>query len=427
VRFMKLDTSRALFEEALQVMPGGVSSPVRAAKPFPFYTKSAKGCRLTDADGNDYLDFCMGYGPLILGHQPPAIKEAIQKQLDAGWLYGTPCELEVRFAQKIMNYMPGMQMMRFVSTGSEATMSAIRAARGYTGKDKVIKIEGGFHGAHDGVLVKAGSGAATMGVPDSLGVPKDFTKHTLQVPFNDVHAMEAALETNKDEVACVIMEPIMCNMGPILPKEGYLRAVRNLTREYGAVLIFDEVVTGFRIGMFGAQGYFGVEPDMTTLGKIAGGGLPIGIFGGKKEIMETVAPQGGVYQAGTFNGNPLSLAAGMATLEYCDKNRVHLKLNEDGEALRQALTELLKRMKLDYSVSGTASMFQVFFGGKPENYREALLCDKELYSKFWSHMLEGGVFLPPSQFETCFLSTAHEKRDFENLLRAFIKSCGALK
>ena len=425
---MKLDTSKALFEEALQVMPGGVSSPVRAAKPFPFYTRSAAGCRLTDVDDNSYIDFCMGYGPLILGHQPAAIKEAIQKQLDQGWLYGTPTELEVRYAQKIKGYLPSMEMMRFVSTGGEATMSAIRAARGFTGREKIIKIEGGFHGAHDGVLVKAGSGAATMGVPDSLGVPRDFTKNTLQVPFNDVAAMEAALEANKGQVACIIMEPVMCNMGPILPKEGYLRAVRNLATENGVLLIFDEVVTGFRIGMFGAQGYFGITPDLTTLGKIAGGGLPIGIFGGRKDIMEKIAPQGGVYQAGTFNGNPLSLSAGMAMLEYCDKNRVHLKLNETGETLRQALEELLKRMKLtDYSVAGMSSMFQVFFGKKPENYQEALLCNKETYNKYWSHMLENGVFLPPSQFETCFLSTAHEKRDVEDLLRAFIRSCGALR
>jgi glutamate-1-semialdehyde 2,1-aminomutase len=422
---MKLDDSKALYEEALTLMPGGVSSPVRAAKPFPFYTRAAKGCRLTDADGNDYIDYCMGYGPLILGHQAAPVKEAIQKQLDDGWLYGTPCGLEVKYARKIREYYPGMQMMRFVSTGGEATMSAIRAARGFTGKDKIIKIEGGFHGAHDGVLVKAGSGA--MGIPDSLGVPKDFTKHTLQVPFNDIAAMEAALEKNKGRVACVIMEPVMCNMGPILPADGYLRAVRNVTKEHGVVLIFDEVVTGFRMGMYGAQGYYGVEPDLTTLGKVAGGGLPIGIFGGNKEIMEMVAPGGGVYQAGTFNGNPLSLAAGLAMVEYLEKGRVHLKLNETGDALRQALSELLRRMGLDYAVSGTASMFQVFFGPKPENYRDALKCDKELYRKFWSRMLENGVFLPPSQFETCFLSTAHERRDVQDTLRAFVRSLGALK
>ncbi len=422
---MKLDSSKALYDEARTLMPGGVSSPVRAAKPFPFYTRSAKGCHITDEDGNDYVDYCMGYGPLILGHQAAPVREAIRKQLDDGWLYGTPCGLEVRYAKKIKEFYPGMQMMRFVSTGGEATMSALRAARGFTGREKIVKIEGGFHGAHDGVLVKAGSGAATMGIPDSLGVPGDFTKHTLQVPFNDIAAMEAALDN--DDVACVIMEPVMCNMGPILPKDGYLRAVRNVTKEHGVVLIFDEVITGFRMGMYGAQGYYGVEPDMTTLGKVAGGGLPIGIFGGSQEIMEMVAPQGGVYQAGTFNGNPLSLAAGMATIEYLDKNRVHLKLNEAGDALRRALAELLRRMGLDYTVSGAASMFQVFFGPPPENYRDALRCDKELYYKFWSRMLEHGVFLPPSQFETCFLSEAHERRDIQDTLRAFVRSLGELK
>ncbi len=421
---MKLDNSKALYEEALTLMPGGVSSPVRAAKPFPFYTRTAKGCRLTDVDGNDYIDYCMGYGPLILGHQAAPVKEAIQKQLEDGWLYGTPCELEVRYAKKIKEFYPSMPMVRFVSTGGEATMSAIRAARGFTGRDRIIKIEGGFHGAHEGVLVKAGSGAATM--PGSLGVPEGFTKNTLQVPFNDIAAMEAALEASEGEVACVIMEPVMCNMGPILPKEGYLKAVRNVTRKHGVVLIFDEVITGFRMGMYGAQGYYGVEPDMTTLGKIAGGGLPIGIFGGRKDIMEMVAPRGGVYQAGTFNGNPLSLAAGMAMVEYLDKNRAHIKLNEAGEALRQALAELLRRMGLSYTVAGAASMFQVFFGPKPENYRDALKCDKALYDKFWSRMLEHGVFLPPSQFETCFLSMAHERRDVQDTLRAFVRSLGAL-
>ncbi len=424
---MNLDSSKALYDEALTLMPGGVSSPVRAAKPFPFYTKAAKGCRLTDVDGNDYIDYCMGYGPLILGHQAPPVKEAIQRQLEDGWLYGTPCELEVRYAKKIKEYYPSMPMVRFVSTGGEATMSAIRAARGFTGRNKIIKMEGGFHGAHDGVLVKAGSGAATMGVPNSLGVPEDFTRNTIQIPFNDIHAMEAALEANRGEVACVIMEPVMCNMGPILPREGYLKAVRSVTREHDVILIFDEVVTGFRMGMFGAQGYYGIDPDMTTLGKVAGGGLPIGIFGGKKEIMEKVAPRGGVYQAGTFNGNPLSLAAGMATVEYLEKNRVHLKLNEAGNALGQALTELLRRLRLDYAVSGTGSMFQIFFGPMPANYQDALKCDKTLYDKFWSRMLEHGVFFPPSQYETCFLSAAHERKDVQETLRAFVRSLGALK
>ena len=267
---MKLERSKALFEEAQGLLPGGVSSPVRAAKPFPFYTKSAKGSRITDVDDNEYIDYCMAYGPMILGHAPPVVADAIKAQAEKGWLYGTPCELELQYAKKIQNYYSSMQMMRFVSTGAEATMGAIRAARGFTGRDKIVKMEGGFHGAHDAVLVKAGSGAATIGVPDSLGVPADVTKNTLQVPFNDINALDDLLEKNKDEVACVIMEPIMCNMGPILPKDEYLRAVKNITKEHGTLLIFDEIITGFRIGMFGAQGYYGVEPDMTTLGKDRG-------------------------------------------------------------------------------------------------------------------------------------------------------------
>lgn len=424
---MKLDQSKALFEEAQGLLPGGVSSPVRAVKPFPFYTKSAKGSRLTDIDDNEYIDYCMAYGPMILGHAPQVTADAIRSQMEKGWLYGTPCELEVQYARKIRDYYPSMQMMRFVSTGAEATMGAIRAARGFTGKDKIVKMEGGFHGAHDAVLVKAGSGAATMGVPDSLGVPLDVTKNTLQVPFNDIKALDALLEAQKGSVACVIMEPIMCNMGPILPKDEYLRAVRNVTKEHDVLLIFDEIITGFRIGMFGAQGYYGIEPDMTTLGKIAGGGLPLGIFGGRKDIMEKVAPQGGVYNSGTYNGNPLSLAAGMATVEYLDKQRVHIKVNEMGNTLRGALVELMRRAKLSYSVSGIGSMFQVFMGPKPENYGDALKCDKELYMKLWAHMLENGVFTPPSQFETCFISAAHTNQDLEQTLRAYIKSFGALK
>jgi glutamate-1-semialdehyde 2,1-aminomutase len=424
---MKLDQSKALFEEAQGLLPGGVSSPVRAVKPFPFYTKSAKGSHLTDIDDNEFIDCCMAYGPMILGHAPQVTADAILSQIKNGWLYGTPCELEVQYARKIRDYYPSMQMMRFVSTGAEATMGAIRAARGFTGRDKIVKMEGGFHGAHDAVLVKAGSGAATMGVPDSLGVPADVAKNTLQVPFNDIKALDALLDAQKDQVACVIMEPIMCNMGPILPKDEYLRAVRNVTKEHDVVLIFDEIITGFRVGMFGAQGYYGVEPDMTTLGKIAGGGLPLGIFGGRKDIMEKVAPQGGVYNSGTYNGNPLSLAAGMATVEYLDKQRVHIKVNEMGNTLRGALVELARRAKLGYSVSGIGSMFQVFMGRKPENYADALKCNKELYMKLWAHMLDNGVFMPPSQFETCFLSAAHTSQDLEQMLRAYIKSFGALK
>jgi len=318
-------------------------------------------------------------------------------------------------------------MLRFVNTGTEATMGAVRAARGFTGRDKIVKIEGGFHGAHDAVLVKAGSGAATMGTPDSLGVPADVAKHTLQVPYNDIRAMEETLSAHKGEIACVIMEPVMGNMGPILPKDGYLKAVRNVTRDYDVLLVFDEVITGFRLGMFGAQGYYGVEPDLTTLGKIAGGGLPVGIFGGRREIMEQVAPQGGVYNAGTFNGNPLSLAAGLATVETLERERVHGKLNEKGRALGQALADMMRELKLDYAPAGIASMFQIFFGPQPENYEGALRSDRAKYLEFWRRMLEQGVFFMPAQFETNFLSAAHTPGDIDRIVIACRKSLAAVK
>jgi glutamate-1-semialdehyde-2,1-aminomutase len=423
---LKLDHSKALYDEAIKLFPGGVSSPVRAIKPYPFYVKSASGSRLTDVDGNEYIDCCLGYGPLILGHGHPAVRAAIEGQLDKGWLYGTPTELEIQYAKTIRTYYPSMQMLRFVNTGTEATMGAIRAARGFTGRDKIVKIEGGFHGAHDAVLVKAGSGAATMGTPDSLGVPVDVAKNTLQVPYNDITAMEETLIAHKDEIACVIMEPVMGNMGPILPKDKYLRAVRNVTRDYDVLLVFDEIITGFRINMFGAQGYYGVDPDLTTLGKIAGGGLPIGVFGGKKEIMESVAPQGGVYNAGTFNGNPLSLAAGLATVETLQKEGVHWKLNDKCKKFGQTLTDTMRELKKDYTPVGIASMFQIFFGPQPENYEGALRSDKVKYLDFWRRMLDQGVFLMPSQFETNFLSAAHTQADFDKIAHAVKKSLEAM-
>jgi glutamate-1-semialdehyde 2,1-aminomutase len=416
---MTRERSKENFNKAKDLLPGGVSSPVRAISPYPFYTKSASGSKLTDVDGNTYIDYCMGYGPLMLGHQHPAIKEAITNQLDNGWLYGTPTEMEVELAQRIsLNYL-SINMVRFVSTGTEATMGAIRAARGYTGKNKIIKIEGGFHGAHDAVLVKAGSGATTQGTPDSMGIPRDFTKHTLQVPFNDIEAMAQAMDSYSGEVAAVIMEPVMGNIGPILPKEGYLEEVRALTKENDIVLIFDEVITGFRLAMGGAQEYYDVTPDMTTIGKILGGGLPIGAIGGKKEIMEHISPAGKVYQAGTFNGHPLSLAAALSTLDVLEKEKVHDNVNQMGDSLRAWLRDSVNDLGLDYNVSGVGSMFKIFFGPSPANYQEALQCDKQGYFDFFHRMLDSGVFLPPSQFETNFLSAAHTEEDLNNTIEAY--------
>lgn len=416
---MSLDKSRDLYNKARTLIPGGVSSPVRAIKPYPFYTESASGSKIKDIDGNEYIDYCLAYGPNILGHSNPTIKQAIISQLEKGWLYGTPTELEVNLAEKITRLYPSIDMLRFVSTGTEATMSALRAARGFTGKNKFIKIEGGFHGAHDAVLVKAGSGATTLGKPDSLGIPEDFTKNTLQVPFNDIEALTAVIEKNQDDLAALIIEPVMGNIGPVLPDGNYLKDVRKVTEENDVVLIFDEVITGFRLAMGGAQEYFGVTPDMTTLGKIVGGGLPIGVFGGKKEILEMIAPSGSVYQAGTFSGSPASVAAGLTVLEVLEKEEVHKNLNATGNMMRDRLSEIVADKGLDYNVVGLASMFKIFFGDKPLNYQDVLKCDKEGYLKFFFKMLDSGVFIPPSQFETNFISTAHTEDDIEKTLLAY--------
>ncbi len=416
---MNTEKSRKLFEEAKKILPGGVSSPVRAIKPYPFYTKSANGSKITDINGNEYIDYVMGYGPLLLGHNHPAIKEAVIKQLSLGWLYGTPTELEVGLAKEIIKLYRSIEMVRFVSTGTEATMGALRAARGFTGKNKFIKIEGGFHGAHDAVLVKAGSGATTLGTPDSAGVPSDFTKNTLQVPYNDIEAMTKAIETYKDDLAAVIMEPVLGNIGPILPKKGYLEDVRAVTEENDVVLIFDEVITGFRLAMGGAQEYYEVTPDMTTLGKILGGGFHIGVIGGKQEIMEKISPAGPVYQAGTFNGSPVSMSAGLAVINTLKKEHVHEKVNKSGEELRRALSEVITDLGLNYNVSGVSSMFKVFFGDMPYNYQDALKCDKDKFNIFFKKMISSGIFLPPSQFETNFLSLAHSQEDIDRTLEAY--------
>ncbi len=416
---MNTEKSKKLFEEAKKILPGGVSSPVRAIKPYPFYTKCANGSKIVDIDGNEYIDYVMAYGPLLLGHNHPAIREAVVRQLEDGWLYGTPTELEVALAKEIIKLYPSIDMVRFVSTGTEATMGALRAARGFTGRNKFIKIEGGFHGAHEAVLVKAGSGATTLGTPNSAGVPADFTKNTLQVPYNDIEAMTEAIETYKDDVAAVIIEPVLGNIGPILPKEGYLKEVRAVTEENDVVLIFDEVITGFRLAMGGAQEYYGITPDMTTLGKILGGGFHIGVIGGKRKIMENISPAGAVYQAGTFNGSPVSMSAGLSVIYTLKKEKVHQKVNRSGDRLRGALSDALCDLGLNYSVSGVGSMFKVFFGDMPYNYQDALKCDTEKFNAFFKKMLSDGIFLPPSQFETNFLSLAHSQDDIDKTIEAY--------
>ncbi len=417
--------SEELYALAMRYMPGGVSSPVRAYKPYPFYAKSGKGSRICDVDGNEYIDYCLAYGPLILGHAHEEVKDAVIAQLERGWLFGTPHEGEIELAKRIIAHYPSIEMLRFVNTGSEATMAGIRLARGFTGRNKIIKIEGGFHGAHDGVLVKAGSGATTLGIPDSRGVPPDMVKNTLQVPFNDASQLERVLDANDGEVAAVIIEPVMGNVGPIPPEEGYLEEVRRLTRENDVLLIFDEVITGFRLAHGGAQEYYNVVPDMTILGKIAGGGFPIGIVGAGKAIMELVAPSGGVYQAGTFSGNPVTIAAGIKTIEILERDNVLTRINALGDSIRAALRDLLHDAGVEAYVSGVGSMFKIFFSpsGIPvRNYSDALRCDRERYLRLFHKMLSCGVFLPPSQFETNFISFAHTDEDIEKTIEAY-KSC----
>ena len=405
--------SRELFEQAKTLMPGGVSSPVRAIKPYPFYTARAEGAHLITVDGATLIDCCMAYGPLLLGHAHPEIKKAIAARLEKGWLYGTPIPEELEFAKLITGDHPGMDMARFVSSGYEATMAAIRLARGFTGKSDIVKIEGGFHGAHDAVLVKAGSGATTMGVPDSAGVLADLVAHTRQLPYNDPEALETLLAKNTD-IAALIIEPVLGNIGPVIPKDGYLKDVREITKAHDVLLIFDEVITGYRLGIGGAQKMFGVKPDLTTLGKIIGGGLPIGAFLGKREIKSLVAPQGPVYQAGTFSGNPLSLTAGIATIRWLhDHPGTYADLAEKTRAIEESLPSGKKNTG---SFVRIGSMFKYFFRkDAPQNYTEVKECDTLAFSAFWQKMLDRGVFLPPSQFETNFISVAHTKNDLETI------------
>jgi len=417
--------SELLYERAKKVMPGGVSSPVRAFPPYPFFTSYAKGSRIVDVDGHEYIDYCLAYGPLILGHSHPKVVAAVREQLDKGTMYGTPTEKELRLAELICESVPCAEMIRLVNTGTEATMSAIRVARGYTGKKKIVKFEGCYHGAHDCVLVKAGSGAATFGTPDSLGVPEEITQNTLLLPYNDIERFEQAVKREKDQIAAVIIEPVVGNAGVILPKEGYLKTISELTQEHGILLIFDEVITGFRLAFGGAQEYFGVVPDMVTLGKIMGGGFPIAAYGGPREIMKMVAPAGGVYQAGTFSGNPISVAAGLATLEYIKSKRevFYDMLESKTEAIVKAFGDVVHERNCPFQISHISSMFQVFFtGNRVYDYRCAKTSDLARFKIYHGRLLEKGIFIPPSQFETCFVSESHTREDIDQTIEAMAAS-----
>jgi glutamate-1-semialdehyde 2,1-aminomutase len=420
-----LTKSEELFERAKRLIPGGVNSPVRAFQPYPFFTERAKGSHIFDVDGKEYIDYCLAYGPLILGYAHPKIVEAVRAQLENGSLFGTPTEQEVDLAELICKMVLSAEMVRLVSTGGEATMSAIRAARGYTGKKKIIKFEGCYHGAHDYVLVKAGSGATTFGMPTSLGIPEETTRNTIVAPFNDAEKFENAVKENKDDLAAVIVEPVIGNIGLVLPKEGFLETLRELTEDYGIVLIFDEVITGFRLALGGAQEYYGVAPDMTTLGKVLGGGFPIAAFAGKEEIMKMIAPSGKVYQAGTYSGNPISVIAGLATLKFLrDSGKgFYAKMERNCKAIVTPLKKTIRECSLKVQVNHLASMFQLFFTGTPVyDYTTVKTADTAKFMRYHAKLLEKGVFVPPSQFETCFLSAAHSAQDLDKTIEAIMES-----
>jgi glutamate-1-semialdehyde 2,1-aminomutase len=409
-----LTKSERLFADAKKLLPGGVNSPVRAFEPYPFFADHAEGSHIFDVDGREYIDYCLGYGPLLLGHSHPKIMAAVKAQLDSGSLYGTPSEQEVELAELLNDLVPSAELTRIVSTGGEATMSAIRVARGYTGKKKIIKFEGCYHGAHDYVLVKAGSGATTFGMPTSLGIPEETIRNTIVIPYNDVEKFEATVRENKDDLAAVIVEPVIGNIGLVLPKDGFLETLREFTEDYGVVLIFDEVITGFRLALGGAQEYYGVTPDMTTLGKVLGGGFPLAAFVGKEEIMKMVAPSGKVYQAGTYSGNPVSVAAALATLKILQEGGKDFydEMESKCRSLVTPLEKIIEDANLKLQINHLSSMFQVFFTGSPVyDYLTVKKSDSAKFLAYHAKLLAKGVFIPPSQFETCFISAAHDEED----------------
>lgn len=416
--------SEELFNEAKNYLPGGVDSPVRAYKPYPFFAKHGKGSRIFDVDGNTYIDYCLAYGPLVLGHANYKIMQDVKKQLELGTAFGVPTEKEIELAKLVIKKVPCAQMVRFVNSGTEATMSAIRLARAATGKKKIIKFEGSYHGAHDYVLVKSGSGA--FGLPDSPGVPEETTKNTLLIPFNDEEALNRVIEREGEEIAAIIVEPIMGNIGCILPKDGYLKFLREITEYNNIILIFDEVITGFRIAEGGAQEYFGVVPDLVTLGKILGGGFPIGALAGKKKLMEMIAPSGSVYQAGTFNGNPVSVTAGISMLKQLDDS-FYSTLDKKGNKMRNELMDVLAYNGFDFKVSGLSSMFQIYFTDREVyDYNSAKSADTEKFDQYFKELIKNGVFIPPSQFECCFISLMHDDEDIEKTLQIVNKALNEL-
>ncbi|NVM04572.1 MAG: glutamate-1-semialdehyde 2,1-aminomutase [Candidatus Helarchaeota archaeon] len=425
---MNTEISKRLYDEAINLIPGGVNSPVRAFSPYPFFIKEGTGSKIKDVDGNTYIDYCMAYGPLIFGHADPDIIEAVKSQLNKGTMFGIPTPFENELAKLIINAFPSIEMVRLVNSGAEATMSAIRLARGYTGRDYIIKFEGCYHGAHDSVLVKAGSGASTFGIPDSLGIPKELAKYTIILPYNDFDAVEKTFQKLGNDIAAVIVEPVVGNMGVVIPKEDYLQLLREMTKKYNALLIFDEIITGFRLALGGAQEYFKIIPDITTLGKIIGHGFCTGAYGGKKEIMELISPagrikpasinkekSGKIYQAGTFSGNPISTLAGITAIKKLKKNpNIYKNLRNSCTDLTKKIKNLAENNKIDLIINQIESMWQIFFTkNNVFDYNSCKSADHKKFQNYYLEMHKNRIFIPPGNYETCFLSTEHNSDDIK--------------
>lgn len=428
---MSVKKSAELYQKALEIIPGGVNSPVRACKSVgikPIFIERAEGSKLYDSDGNCYIDYVGSWGPMILGHSNPIVNKALVDAISKGTSYGAPTEREIELAQMIVDMVPSVDVVRMVNSGTEATMSALRLARAYTKRDMVIKFDGCYHGHADSFLVEAGSGVATLGIAGSPGVPQDTIKHTLSIAYNDVETFQKVMKEKGDAVACVIVEPVVGNMGLVPPVPGFLEALREETAKHGSLLIFDEVMTGFRVALGGAQERYGIMPDLTTLGKVIGGGLPVGAYGGRREIMEQIAPQGPVYQAGTLSGNPLAMTAGIETLKQLKKQGFYESLFKKTETLINGLKEILQRVGIKAQAGCVGSMMGLFFTERNVmNFSDAKTCDLGLFSAYYRGMLEHGVYLAPSQFEAGFMSAAHSDEDIKATLKAAETVLGQIK